>query len=126
MFLLAIIAGTLVGMVAFPLAFAQTDPVDEGFVGELVNIGISNAGIGGAAGFIMSLLAVTGKRLTSSGDLEPIKLKLLLITVAIGGAIGYFSGVSGITSEVAIPSTMGILYIVNQTLRPILSKWVTS
>jgi hypothetical protein len=120
LFILPII---LVAMIGTPLIFAQEDSiVDEPLVEEIVAIGISNAGMGGAAGFIMSILAVAGKRLKFVAK-EPIKLRLLLITVAISGAVGYFAGTAGVTAEVTIPATIGITYVVNQTIRPLLAKW---
>lgn len=121
---------TLLGAVlAFgsPLAYGQTDVPDNEFVTELLNASAGSAGVGAAAGFIMSLVAVLGKRIKSEaekgGTVEPIILTKLLITVAIAGAVGWFAPMLGVTIEVTIPAVIGITYIVNQTLRPVFAKW---
>lgn len=124
LFVLLVLAVVAMGA---PFAYGQTDTSEENeFIKQLVESGAGTAGTGAVAGFIMSLVAVLGKRIkTATANKEPINLRLLLITVAIGGAVGYFAPLLGISDATTIPAIIGIVYIVNQTLRPILAKWQT-
>ncbi len=121
----------LVAMVAVgtPMAFGQDADPDTGLIEELLNLGVGDVGIGAVAGFGMSLVAVFGKRIKTiqdkAGNIEPIKLNLLLITIAIGGAVAWLAPHAGIMNEVSVPAVIGLTYVVNQTLRPILAKWET-
>lgn len=124
-FIIPILALVLIGA---PLVYAQTaeSAPDSLFVEELINAGAGNAGTGAAAGFVMSLIAVLGKRLKEKTDKkEPVNLRLLLITVAIAGVVGWLAPLAGVTTNVTILGVIGITYIVNQTLRPILANWTT-
>ena len=120
---------TLLGAVVTlgsPLAYAQATG-DEVFITELLEASASTAGTGAVAGFVMSLVAVLGKRIkkitNDKGEVEPIKLVKLIVTVAIAGAIGWVAPSFGIVNEVSIPAVIGLTYMVNQTLKPVFTAW---
>lgn len=117
----------VVALMGTSLAYAQVP--DNTLISEIVNIGASNAGTGAVAGFLMSLIAVLGRRIEgvkdANGNLEPIKLNLLLVTVAIAGSVGFFAPLLGIGVEITIPAVIGLTWIVNTLLRPVLAKWQT-
>jgi len=119
----------IVALIGTSLAYGQVPEVDNALIEEIVNIGVSNVGTGAVAGFLMSLLAVIGRRVEgvkgADGKLEPIKLNLLLITVAIAGAVAFFAPIIGIAPEITIPTVIGLTWIVNTILKPILASWQT-
>jgi len=121
--------------VAASNVFAETDQtasLEKAFAESLV-AAAAVGGTGAFAGLIMSVGTVAGKNLKAAMKNlknpaaptkgEAVDIAQLLITVAIGGAIGAILPSLGISAEAALGFDFMALALVNWFIRPIFSNF---
>jgi hypothetical protein len=136
--LLSLIA--LVAILGTSMAYATSTPATPSPSSSGVDLQVvltdaiagagANAGVGAGAGIFMSILRVIGKNLnaitstpTTGIKGEAFDIAQLVITAAIGGAIGYVLSFAGITGTTGFSVDFLTLFVVNNLLRPIFRNW---
>lgn len=120
-----------IGITSFGMAFAEGNTgIESG-----LQLGIGLVASGGVSGAILSIVRVTGKAIKQKP--ESMDQGQFFTNIIVGTVIGVILSIAGLSADqlqgnqeiislAVISSNFMFVYIVNETLRPMFSKFTTN